>query len=73
MTHEIIETGETRYTPNFGELTVFYSHGNQQLQNPFGFKVLVIRFINSILDHIKVVPWNIENDSFAFSVLVDYD
>jgi hypothetical protein len=42
-TPEIIETGETRYTPNFGELTVFYSHGNQQLPNPFGFKVLVIR------------------------------
>jgi hypothetical protein len=38
MTTEIIETGETRYTPNFGELTVFYSHGNQQLPNPFGFK-----------------------------------
>jgi hypothetical protein len=39
-TPEIIETGETRYTPNFGE--TFYSHGNQQLPNPFGLKVLVI-------------------------------
>jgi hypothetical protein len=36
MIHEIIETGETRYTPNFG-VNRFYSHGNQQLQNPFGF------------------------------------
>jgi hypothetical protein len=41
-TPEIIETGETRYTPNFG-VNRFYSHGNQQLPNPFGFKVLVIQ------------------------------
>jgi hypothetical protein len=52
MTPEIIETGETRYTL---ELTVFYSHGNQQLQILLVLKVLVIQAINSILDsHIKL-------------------
>jgi hypothetical protein len=75
-TPEIIDTGETRYTPNFGELTVFYSHGNQPLPNSFGFKSTNNSGvnINAKLDsHIKVAPWNIENDSFAFSVLVDYN
>jgi hypothetical protein len=73
---EVIVTGETRYTPNFGELTVFYSHGNQPLTTPFGFKSTNNSGvnINAKLDsHIKVAPFNIENDSFAFSVLVDYD
>jgi len=75
-TPEIIETGETRYSPNFGELTIFYSHGNQPLPDPFGFKSANNSGlnINAKLDsHIKVAPWNIENDSFAFSILVDYD
>jgi len=71
---EILETGETRYTPNFEDLTVFYSHGNQPLPNPFGFKSTnpYGSNMNEKLDsHIKVAPWNIENDSFSFSVLVD--
>ena len=73
---EIIDTGETRYKPNFGELTVFYSHGNKALTNSFGFKSTNNSGvnINAKLDsHIKVAPWNKDNDSFAFSVLVDYD
>ncbi len=72
---EIIETGETRYTPNFGELTVFYSHGNTALQNSLGFKSTNNSGvnINAKLDsHIKVAPWNKDGDSFAFSVLADY-
>lgn len=75
-TPEIIETGETRYTPNFNELTVFYSHGNTALPNAFGFKSTNNSgvHINAKLDsHIKVAPWNKDNDSFAFSVLVDYN
>lgn len=75
-TPEIIETGETRYKPNFGELTVFYSHGNTVLPNAFGFKTINTSgvIVNAKLDnHIKVAPWNKLNDSFAFSVLVDYD
>jgi hypothetical protein len=75
-TPEILETGETRYTPNFGELTVFYSHGNQPLPQPFGFKSAnnAGTVVNARLDsHIKVAPFNIEGDSFAFSVIVDYD
>lgn len=75
-TPEIIDTGETRYTPNFGELTIFYSHGNTALPNAFGFKSTNNSGvnINAKLDsHIKVAPWNKDNESFAFSVLVDYD
>jgi hypothetical protein len=75
-TPEIIATGETRYKPNFGELTVFYSHGNTSLPNALGFKsvnnsgVIVNARLSS---HIKVAPWNKEGDSFGFSVLVDYN
>lgn len=74
-TPTIIETGETRYTPNFGELTVFYSHGNSVLPNELGFKTINTSgvIVNAKLStHIKVAPWNKENDSFVFSVLVDY-
>ena len=28
---EVIDTGETRYKPNCGELTVFYSHGSVEI------------------------------------------
>ena len=72
---EVINSGETRYKPNYGELTVFYSHGNQPLTNSFGFKSTNNSGvnINAKLDsHIKVAPWNSDGDSFAFSVLTDY-
>jgi len=75
-TPEIIEGGETRYKPNFNELTVFYSHGNTALPNDFGFKSTNNSGVNinsKLSTHIKVAPWNINNESFAFSVLVDYD
>ena len=71
----IIETGETRYTPNFGELTVFYSHGSKVISNTLGFKSTNNSGvdINALLvSHIKVAPWNSEGDSFAFSTLADY-
>ena len=73
--HKIIETGETRYTPNFGELTVFYSHGSTTLPNEFGFKTVNTSgvVVNAKLsNHIKVAPWSKDNESFVFSVLVDY-
>ena len=75
-TPEILETGETRYAPNFRELTVFYSHGPQLLPNQFGYRNTdgSGAYINSMLDYfIKVAPWNSEDYSFAFSVLADYD
>lgn len=75
-TPEILETGETRYTPNFGELTVFYSHGSQLLPNELGYRNIdgAGAYINSKLDYsIPVAPYNDEDYSFGFSVLVDYD
>ena len=75
-TPTVLDTGETRYTPNFGELTIFYSHGAQLLTNQFGYRNTdgAGAYINSILDyHVKVAPWNSENYSLGFSVLVDYD
>jgi hypothetical protein len=61
---------ENKITPNFGELTVFYSHGNQQLPNPFGFKSASNSglAINAILDsHIKS-PCNIETVLSPFGI-----
>jgi len=75
-TPEILETGETRYTPNFGELTIFYSHGSQLLPNELGYRNTdnTGAYINSMLDYsVMVAPWNSENYSLGFSVLVDYD
>ena len=75
-TPEIIATGETRYTPNFGELTIFYSHGNTALPNALGFRSasFTSTVINERLSsHIKVAPWNKEGDSLGFSVLSDYN
>ena len=72
---EVTATGETRYTPNYGELTVFYSHGNSALPNSLGFKSTNNSGVNineSLSSHIKVAPWNSEGDSFSFSVLTDY-
>jgi hypothetical protein len=40
---EIIETGETRYTPNFGELTVFILMETNSYKILLVLKVLVIR------------------------------
>ena len=84
---EVIDTGETRYKPNFGELTVFYSHGSVEIgvdrkifgllvrTGTLGFKSTNNSGVNinaSLSSHIKVAPWNSEGDSFAFSVLTDY-
>ena len=85
---EVIDSGETRYKPNYGELTVFYSHGSVAI----GRDTLILGFatvgvgnvgfkstnnsgvnINARLSsHIKVAPWNKYGDSFAFSALTDY-
>ncbi len=71
---EIIETGESRYTPNYGELTIFYNHGNTQL----GEEALSYQtnsgatFVNSKLtSYMKVMPFcKSNNQSLGFSVLV---
>lgn len=72
-TPDILETGESRYTPNFGELVVFYSHGNHPLNRSFGFQSSLMfgNLINQpISSYIKVLPYTTDLKSFAFSVLV---
>jgi hypothetical protein len=57
------------------ELTVFYSHGATLLPS-IGYRNTdgAGAYINTMLDYaVKVAPWNIENYSFGFSVLRDYD
>lgn len=73
-TPEFLETGESRYTPNYGELTIFYNHGNTSL----GTEELSYQsntgttLINSKLSsYMKVMPFcKSNNQSLGFSVLV---
>jgi len=70
---EILETGEARYTPNFGELVLFYSHGNKPLNALFGVQSSLqsgALATQSISSYIQVLPYTTDNKSFAFSVLV---
>lgn len=71
-TPEILETGETRYTPNLGELVIFYSHGNKPLNRSLGVQssLLYGGLANQpITSYIKVMPYTTDLKSFAFSVL----
>lgn len=72
-TPEILETGEARYTPNFGELVVFYSQGNKPLNRSFGVQssLLYGGLTNQpITSYIQVLPYTTDLKSFSFSVLV---
>jgi len=60
---EILETGESRYEPNYGELTIFYNGGSKAIVNPLSFNN---QPLNS---YMKVLPFNTESKSLAFSVL----
>lgn len=78
---EIIETGETRYTPNYDELTLFYTHGSTpcsalgllgmvQIQTaPFTYITQLGVF--ALTSYIKVMPWSASGKSFSFSVLLN--
>ena len=71
---EILATGEARYTPNFGELVLFYSHGNKPLNALFGVQSSLqsgALATQSISSYIQVLPYTTDNKSFAFSVLVN--
>jgi hypothetical protein len=71
---EILDSGEARYTPNFGELVLFYSHGNKPLNALFGVQSSLqsgILQTQSISSYIQVLPYTSDNKSFAFSVLVN--
>jgi len=70
---EILETGEARYTPNFGELVIFYSHGNKPLNKSFGVQSSLLYgglITQEITSYIQVLPYTTDLKSFAFSVLV---
>jgi len=70
---EILETGEPRYTPNFGELVIFYSHGNKPLNKSFGVQSNLLYgglVTQEITSYIQVLPYTTDLKSFAFSVLV---
>lgn len=71
-TAELLDTGETRYTPNFGELTIFYNHGNVSLGREFGFKNLInnVAVNSKLTSYMKVLPWNKDGYSLGFSILV---
>ncbi len=76
---EIIETGETRYTPNYDELTIFYKHGSTNCA-ALGLLGVVTRRVGirkyatsigvySLTSYIKVMPWSKNGYSLGFSVL----
>ena len=73
-TPEILGTGEARYTPNFGELVLFYSHGNKTLGRQFAVQNNVTGgalITSSMSSYIKVMPFTSDLKSFSWSVLVD--
>lgn len=71
---EILDTGESRYSPNYGELTIFYNNGNRPLVNSLGYQNVNGGggLYNAVLDnYMLVLPFNTESQSLAFSVLVE--
>jgi hypothetical protein len=77
----LLDTGETRYTPNYDELTLFYSHGSTECRTlaylgvkitgwlPSGF--IKTNGVYQLTGYIKVTPVNKNGYSFGFSVLKD--
>jgi hypothetical protein len=76
---EVVDTGETRYTPNYNELTLFYSHGSTNCvalgmlgvivkqTAPYTYTKTVGVF--ALTSYIKVMPWSRSGRSLGFSVL----
>lgn len=79
-TPDVIETGESRYTPNYDELTIFYNHGNTSCPSLgvigtstfyiFGLPIIQTGIV-SLNSYMKVMPFNKDGYSFAFSILQD--
>lgn len=68
---EILETGESRYTPNYGELTIFYNNGNTLIDNVLGFQYATISgiILNAALNnYIKVLPFLEDLPDLAYVV-----
>jgi hypothetical protein len=76
---EVLETGETRYTPNYDELTLFYSHGATPCATLgyLGVKTILVSWgfyqkvkgVYPLTGYMKVTPVNKNGYSFGFSVL----
>lgn len=68
----ILDTGEKRYKPNFGELTIFYSNGPTNITNSIGYSTSQGGVPKNVklTRYIKVMPFNIYGKSLAFSELV---
>lgn len=69
---EILPDGEARYTPNYGELTIFYNYGNTPISSVLGVQNnnTAGTLLNSPLNnYMKVLPWNKNLNSLGFSNL----
>jgi hypothetical protein len=71
----VLSTGEQRYKPNFGELTLFYSHGVESLgANSLSFQMSAAGntpMNGQLTNFIKCLPFaRVSNQSLAFSILV---
>lgn len=72
-TPNVIDTGESRYKPNYDEPTLFYSHGIQPLGATFGIQSMNTAgylFKENISSYIPVLPYNKQNQSLAFSTII---
>lgn len=76
----LLDTGETRYSPNYDELTVFYSHGSTECSTLGLFGLVPKRTSQGIISspgvfpltgYMKVMPFSKNGHSFGFSVLRD--
>jgi hypothetical protein len=76
---ELTDLGASRYTPNYDELTLFYSHGATECAT-LGFNGVQTRFFNNgsltnsrgvfpLTGYIKVSPVSLNGFSLGFSVL----
>lgn len=69
-----LTTGEARYKPNYGELTIFYSHGTTTLPTSIGVRstnTAGVIINKPLTQYIKVMPFSKNGKSFSFSILVD--
>ena len=71
---KVLDSGESRYKPNFGELTILYSHGIQPLPVPIGVRTTNLANVTvtaQLSQYVKSMPFNLDGHSFAFSILVE--
>lgn len=74
-TPELLDTGESRYKPNYNELTVFYKHNSVSLIDYLGFQNIIggAFFPDVIKQYFPSLPFDINGNSFAFSILKEFN